>query len=239
MEHLEELRRRLIFAVLGVVVGCIISAFFADEIMKFILLYPAAHTTPPIKLINLKPYGYLTIYMQVILISGAIIALPYVLYQFWLFIAPGLHEHERRWTRWITFFTSFSFLVGIAFAFFVALPNMLNFFSAFTPSDVVENKWSISEYLSTVTGAIITGGLIFELPMLCFFLGKIGILTPQFMRKYRRHSIVVVLIAAAIITPTPDPLTQLIFAVPLYILFEVSIFVVAYARKGRDAKAGS
>src|SRR5712671_2473024 len=89
MEHLEELRKRLIFAVLGVVVGCIITGFFADQIMNFILLYPAAHTTPPIKLINLKPYGYLTIYMQVILISGAVVALPFVLYQFWLFIAPG------------------------------------------------------------------------------------------------------------------------------------------------------
>src|SRR2546430_12410353 len=116
MEHFEELRRRLIFAVLGVVVGCVITGIFADQIMSWVLLYPAAHTHPPIKLVNLKPYGYLTIYMQVILISGLIVALPHVLYQFWLFIAPGLHTHERRWTKWITFFTTLCFLLRIGFA---------------------------------------------------------------------------------------------------------------------------
>lgn len=237
MEHLEELRRRILLGVLGLVVGSVITGIFSDEIMKYILLYPATHTSPPIKLINLKPYGYLTIYMQVIIVSGAILALPFILYQFWLFVAPGLRENERKWVRWITFFTSLCFLAGIAFAFFVALPSMLNFFSAFTPSDTVENKWSINEYLGTVVGAILTGGIIFELPMLSFFLGKIGILTPTFMRHYRRHAIVVVLIAAAIITPTPDPVTQLIFAFPLWILYEISIYVVAYARKGRDKRA--
>lgn len=239
MEHLEELRKRIVLAVIGLVVGSIITGYFSDEIMKYILLYPATHTTPAIKLVNLKPYGYLTIYMQVILISGGIVGLPWILYQFWAFIAPGLKEGERKWIMWITFFTAFSFLAGIAFAFFVALPSMLNFFSAFTPSDVVENKWSIGEYLGTVIGAILTGGIIFELPMLCFFLGKIGILTPAFMRHYRRHAIVVVLIAAAVITPTPDPVTQMIFAVPLWLLYEISIFVVAYAKKGRDKKAAA
>ncbi len=237
MEHLSELRNRIVWAVAGVVVGCVITGIFSDEIMRYFLLYPAAHTVPPIKLINLKPYGYLTIYMQVILITGLIIALPWVLYQFWLFIAPGLHPNERRWVRWITFFTTFCFIAGIAFAFFVLLPYMLNFFAAFTPSDTVENKWSLSDYLSTVIGAIVSGGIVFELPMVAYFLGRLGLLTPAFMRHYYRHAIVVIVIAAAIITPTPDPLTCALFALPLVLLYEISIHVVAMARRARERKA--
>jgi sec-independent protein translocase protein TatC len=234
-EHLEELRKRIILAVVGIVIACIITGIFSDQIMQYILLFPAAHTSPPIKLINLKPYGFLAIYMQVILIAGVILSLPFSLFQFWKFIAPGLKSNERRWVRWITFYTSLCFLTGIAFAFFVALPSMLTFFAGFTPNTQVENQWSINEYLSTVVGAIVTGGIIFELPMVCFFLGKLGILSPTFMRRYRRHAIVVILIIAALVTPTPDPLTQLIFAFPLWFLYEISIFVVGMARRKRDA----
>jgi sec-independent protein translocase protein TatC len=237
MDHLTELRKRILLAVVGVAVGCVITGVFSDEIMRYFLLYPAAHTSPPIKLINLKPYGYLTIYMQVILITGLIVALPWVLLQFWLFVAPGLHPRERRWIRWITFFTTFCFVAGLAFAFFIVLPYMLSFFAAFTPSDILENQWSISEYLSTVIGAIISGGIVFELPMAAYFLGRLGILTPPFMRHYYRHAIVVIVIAAAIITPTPDPLTCALFALPLMLLYEVSIHVVALARRQRDRKA--
>jgi len=233
-DHLEELRKRIILAVVGIIVACIITGIFSDEIMKGLLL-PAAHTNPPVKIINLRPYGFLAIYMQVILIAGVILSLPFTLYQFWRFVAPGLKANERRWVRWITFYTSLCFLAGIAFAFFVALPSMLTFFAGFTPSSQVDNVWSINEYLSTIVGAITTGGIIFELPMVCFFLGKIGILTPSFMRHYRRHAIVVILIVAALVTPTPDPLTQLIFAFPLWFLYEVSIFVVAAARKKKVA----
>src|SRR5579883_1476357 len=200
-EHIEELRKRIFLMAIGVVVGCLIAGVFSDQIMKYFLLLPASHTNPPIKLINLKPYGYITIYMQVILIAGIILSLPFTLYQFWQFIAPGLYQHERKWIKWITFFTTFCFLSGLAFAFFVALPYMLNFFAGFTPSDQVQNQWSINEYLGTVVGAMLTGGIIFELPMVSFFLGKLGILTPAFMRHYRRHAIVVILIVAAIVTP--------------------------------------
>lgn len=128
---------------------------------------------------------------------------------------------------------------GLAFAFFVALPYMLSFFAGFTPSDQVQNQWSINEYLGTVVGAMLTGGIIFELPMVSFFLGKLGILTPTFMRHYRRHAIVIILIVAAIVTPTPDPVTQLLFALPLWVLYEISIFVVAMAKRQRDEKAAA
>lgn len=235
-EHIEELRKRIFYMVFGVLAGCLIAGVFSDQIMKYFLLLPAAHTSPPIKLINLKPYGYVTIYMQVILIAGMIISLPFTLYQFWQFIAPGLYERERKWIKWITFFTTFCFLSGLAFAFFVALPSMLSFFAGFTPSNQVENQWSINEYLGTVVGAMLTGGIIFELPMVSFFLAKLGILTPTFMRHYRRHAVVAILIIAAVVTPTPDPITQLLFAIPLYVLYEISIFVVAMAKKKRDEK---
>src|SRR5690348_14354562 len=137
-EHIEELRKRIFMVAIGIVLACIITGIFSDQIMNYVLLLPAKHTSPPIKLINLKPYGYLAIYMQVILISGLILSLPFTLYQFWLFIAPGLHTHERKWIKWITFFTTFCFLAGVAFAFFIALPSMLTFFAGFTPSDQVQ-----------------------------------------------------------------------------------------------------
>lgn len=238
-EHIEELRKRIFLVAIGVVIGCLIAGIFSDQIMKYFLLLPALHTKPQIKLINLKPYGYVTIYMQVILIAGIILTLPWTLYQFWQFIAPGLYVNERRWIKWITFFTTFCFLAGISFAFFVVLPTMLSFFAGFTPSDQVQNQWSINEYLGTVIGAMVTGGIIFELPMVCFFLAKLGLLTPTFMRHYRRHAIVVILIVAAIVTPTPDPITQLLFAIPLYVLYEISILVVAMAKKKRDEKAAA
>ncbi len=155
---------------------------------------------------------------------GLIFSFPNVVYQLWKFIAPALKQKEKKYIKWIVLFTTFCFLCGITFAYFVMLPLTLQFAAQFG-SPTIENNFSVDEYLSIILSIMLGAGLVFELPMLSFFLSSIGILTPKLMRKYRRHSIVVIMVLAAFLTPGTDPVSQLLLAVPLVILYEISIFV--------------
>jgi sec-independent protein translocase protein TatC len=232
LEHIDELRKRIIIALVGVVVGCIIVGVKLDFVVEQILLRPAIASG--VKLQNLQPFGQPFLYFKVLLIGGLIIALPFVLYQLWKFVAPGLYPNEKKWVRLVTLFTSLCFFIGAGFAYFVMIPFMLNF-SAFFGTKIIENKFDVNHYFGFVTMMLLASGLVFEMPMISFVLSRFGILTSKFMRKYRRHSIVLILIAAAILTPTPDPINQLIFAFPLFILYEISIIVAkASERKKRD-----
>jgi sec-independent protein translocase protein TatC len=230
-DHLEELRSRIIKAILGLVVAAIIAAVFSDFIIQEILLRPAR--VAKVNLQNINPMGQLTLTLQVLLVSGLIISIPWIIWQFWQFVRPGLYPKERRYSSWIAVATIFCFLLGVTFAYFVMVPTSLEFASGFVYEGIV-NFWAISEYFSFVLGFILACGVVFEMPMLAFALGRFGILTPAFMRHYRRHAAVVILITSAIITPTPDPFNQLILAVPLYGLFEISILVSAVAARKRD-----
>jgi sec-independent protein translocase protein TatC len=233
LDHLEELRMRLIRAVLGLLVTTIACGFFSDWIINEAILNPSKSTSPPLELINTIPYGQITFYMVVILVAGLILSSPWILYQFWKFIQPGLLLKERKYISWIVFFTTFCFLAGVAFAYFIMLPYMLQFFATFgTPG--IANMISITEYMSFVIQLILISGLIFELPMVSYFLARLGILTPQFMRKFRRHSIVLILIVAAIVTPTTDPITMGVFAIPMLFLYELSIWIAAMAKRKRE-----
>ncbi len=222
LDHLEELRWRIIYALGGVVVGTIVAWIFIDFFIEHILLLPAK--TSGLKLQNLRPFGQLFLYFQVAIMLGLIFSFPNVVYQLWNFIAPALKQKEKKYIKWIVLFTTFCFLTGIAFAYFVMLPLTLKFAAQFG-SPTIENNFSIDEYLSIILSIMLGAGLVFELPMLSFFLSSIGILTPKLMRKYRRHSIVVILVLAAFLTPGTDPVSQLLLAVPLVILYEISIFV--------------
>ncbi|RPI16460.1 MAG: twin-arginine translocase subunit TatC [Ignavibacteriae bacterium] len=233
LDHLEELRWRIIKAVFGIVVGAIICGIFIDWIMNYFLLAPALKTNPPLVLINLKPYGQLVLYMEVILIGGIILSIPNVFYQFWKFIEPGLLPSERRYVSWIVFFSTLCFLGGAAFAYYVMLPTALMFFAAFG-SPAITNNIAISEYFSFVISVILTAGIVFELPMVSFFLSKVGILTPKFMRKYRKHAVVIILILAALLTPGPDITSQLLLGVPLFLLYELSIIISKFAQKKKN-----
>ncbi|MGK9477181.1 twin-arginine translocase subunit TatC [Melioribacter sp. OK-6-Me] len=222
LEHLEELRWRIIYSLIGILIGTIIAWVFIDFIIDGILLLPARQSN--IKLQNLKPFGQLFLYFQVAIIVGLIISFPNVVYQFWKFIAPALKENEKRYITSIVLFTTFCFLAGVVFAYFVMLPLTLKFAAEFG-SEAIENNFAIDEYFSIILSVIIGAGLVFELPMLSFFLTKIGILNPGIMRRYRRHSIVAILILAAVLTPGTDPVSQIILAVPLVFLYEISILV--------------
>jgi len=230
LDHLEELRWRIIKALIGIVAGAIICGVFSDWIMNNILLAPATKTNPPLPLINLKPYGQVVLYMQVAILCGIIISIPNIFYQLWKFIEPGLLPGERKYASKVTFFTSICFLSGIAFAYFIMLPTALGFFAEFGTQSITNNI-AVDEYFGFIISVMIAAGIVFELPMVSFFLARIGILTPAFMRKYRRHAIVIILLLAGILTPSPDITSQLLLGVPLLVLYEISIFIAKIAQK--------
>ncbi len=233
LDHLEELRWRIIKALLGMLVSVIICAFFSDFIVNTVILRPLDHVNPPLRLINTIPYGQITFYMMTVIVAGLILSCPWILYQLWKFIQPGLRPSEQMYVSSIVGFTTFCFLSGVAFAYFIMLPYMLQFFTTFG-SPIIQNMITIDEYMSFVLQLILLSGLIFELPMISYFLARFGILTPAFMRHYRRHAIVVILFIAAVVTPTTDPFTMSVFSIPMLALYEISIWVSKIAQKRRN-----
>ena len=233
LDHLEELRWRLIKGLIAVVVVAAVCAYFADFIVTEILIGPLKRASPNTKLQNLIPYGQISLYLQAIFFSAIIAAFPIFAYQIWKFVEPGLEPHEKSATRFLVTFVSLCFFAGVAFGYFVLLPVSLNFFAGFgTP--LIENNISVDHYISFFVGTLLTCGLVFELPFISFVLSKIGLLTPPFMRHYRRHAIVGILILAAVITPSTDIITQLVLAVPMILLYEVSIWISALVQRQRE-----
>lgn len=236
-DHLEELRKRLIWSLVGIVIATVICAIpvVADFIVNKVLIAPAIHCKPPFKIQNLKPYGQMVLYMEIIFVAGLILSLPNTLYHFWKFIEPALYPKERKYISSIVVFSTFFFLLGGSFAYYVLIPNALKFFAVFG-SPYIENIIDVQSYFGFVTGIILASSVVFELPMLSYFLAKLGILSPEFLRKYRRHAVIVILILAAFITP-PDIVSWIMMSVPLYFLYEVSIIVVKVTRANKQKKA--
>jgi len=233
-DHLEELRWRIVKSLIGMLIAVCITGYFADWIVNEAILRPSRLTKPPLELINTVPYGQITFYMMVVIVSGLILSMPWILYQLWKFIEPGLMPRERKYISGIVFFTSFCFLAGVAFSYFVMLPYMLQFFATFGTTSI-RNMISVSEYMGFVIQLVLISGLIFELPMVSYFLALLGVLTPSFMRRYRRHAVVIILIVAAIVTPTTDPITMSVFSLPILILYELSIWIAKVASRKRDS----
>ncbi len=228
LEHIEELRWRIIYSLIGVGIGAVICWIFVDYLVDDVLLLPASRVG--LHLQNLKPFGQLMLYFEVAMVGGLILSLPNVFYQLWKFISPALRKNERRYISAIVAFSTLCFLLGIVFAYFIMLPYSLKFVSQFGSKNIT-NDFAIDEYMTIILSIMLGAGLVFELPMISFFLTKLGILTPQFMRKYRRHAIVIIFIAAAFLSPGTDPVSQIILAVPLIVLYEISIIISKYSRK--------
>ena len=231
LDHIEELRWRIIYSLIGVLVFTIIAWIFIDPLVEIVLLKPARDANASLQ--NLRPFGQLFLYVQVAIIVGIVASLPNIFYQLWKFIAPALKKKERKYILWIVFFSTFCFLAGIAFAYFVMLPLAMKFAAQFGTQEI-SNEFAIDEYMSIIISVMLAAGVVFELPMVSFFLSKLGILTPKFMRKYRRHAIVIILVLAAILTPGADPVSQVILAVPLVLLYEISIFISKISSKKSD-----
>ena len=235
-DHLEELRWVVVRAVIGVAIGVLICAIFGDFILNNIILYPTTQTKPKMNLYNPEVFGQLSLYMEIAIWGGVILSFPYSLIQIWKFVEPGLKEREKKYVGQISFWTVVSFLVGMAFAYWVMLPMALDFAADFGTRDI-KNLIDIHKYLGIFLEIIIISGLVFELPLISYFLSKLGILTPTFMRHYRRHTIVVLLFLAAILSPGGNPLLQIVLFFPLWALFELSIFASAIVarQKRKDA----
>ena len=222
LEHLEELRWRLIKSIIAVLLGGMISFLFIEEILQF-LISPIKNLSNPPDLQVLKVQGMFMIKWGVALLGGVVLSIPVLTYQLAKFIGPGLHNNEKKVMFPLVFFSYFAFLIGIVFAFVVLIPYSLNFFTSMGMEEV-KNNFSINYYFSFITMLLLGSGIIFELPIIVFILSSMGILTPAFMRHYRRHSLVFILVLSAFITP-PDPISLIFMSIPLAILYEISIGV--------------
>lgn len=261
LDHLETLRWHIIKSVASIFFFAIIAYIYSDFIWNSILLAPNSNdfwtsqmiikfnnyfgmqsvglNKQPIALINFDLSGQFMVDVWTSIIAGFIIAFPYVIYQFWSFVKPALYENERRHASGAVAIMSILFIVGILFGYYLIVPFSLDWLGSYSISKTVVNQINILSYISSVTSIVIAGGITFELPVIMYFLSKIGILTPRFLRKYRRHSYIVLLIIAAIITP-PDVLSQTIVSIPLILLYEISIFISARvdrANKKRQAES--
>ncbi len=228
LDHLEELRWRLIYAIIGIVIGSVVAWIFIEPLVEVVLLKPARDSGAVLQ--NLRPFGQLFLFVQVSIVVGIVITLPNLFYQLWRFISPALKKTEKKYIFSIVIFSTLCFLAGIAFAYFVMLPLALKFAVEFG-TEAIKNEFAINEYMSIIISVMLAAGFIFELPMVSFFLTKLGILTPAFMKKYRRHAIVIILVLAAFLTPGADPISQIVLAVPLVLLYEISIFISKISMK--------
>lgn len=254
LDHLEALRWHLMRSVIAICVIAVVLFFFNEFIFGTIIFGPKnpdfityrafcklSHLLNlgdslcvneiSFSLINTDLAGQFTMHMWISLVGGLILAFPYVLWELWSFIRPALHEKEQKSANSFVFFASFLFLTGVLFSYYIIVPLSVNFLGTYQVSADVVNMISMDSYISSVSTLTLATGIIFELPIIVYFLTRFGILSPEFMQKYRKHAVVVILIVAAIITPSSDITTQLVVAVPLYVLYEVSIFVSRYVVK--------
>ena len=222
LEHLEELRWRLLKSIITIIFGGSFCFLFIDEMIQF-LIEPIHNLSNPPDLQVLKVQGMFMIKWGVALLGGVVVAIPVLTYQLAKFIGPGLHNDEKKVMVPLVFFSYMAFLVGIVFSFYVLIPYSLEFFTSMGVMDV-KNNFSINYYFSFITMLLLGSGVIFELPIVVFILSAIGLLTPAFMRHYRRHAIVVILVLSAFITP-PDPISLVFISIPLVFLYEISIGV--------------
>lgn len=235
LEHLDELRRRLITILIYVASGFILCWFFREEIYRFVSRPIVAHLDEVGgKLIVTKLTEAFSLYLKVSIVAGIFLTAPLIIYQIWLFIAPGLFRRERRLAFPFVFFSLVLFLSGGAFGYWLVLPRaykfLLDFGSDFQPMLKVEDYWSL-------TSTILLGlGLVFEMPVIVAFLSLFGILTPRFLWKNFKYAFLIIFIIAAVISPTPDVINQCIFAAPMLILYFISILVSMIFKKRREQR---
>ncbi|HEY8476126.1 MAG TPA: twin-arginine translocase subunit TatC [Chloroflexota bacterium] len=223
IEHLNELRERLIKSVLALVVGVVIAALFLTWPVMGVLVEPVGR-----KLVFLRPAEMVLTYFKVALITGAALAMPVIVYQVLMFILPALTPEEKRYVFFAVPGVSVAFIVGVLFGFFALLPFAVKYLLSWG-GDFVDPMWSIGEYLSFVTTLLFWIGVSFEMPIVIFFLAKLGVVDHRRLASYRKYALLAAFVIAAIITPTPDPFNQTLVGVPLYLLFEIGVLLARLA----------
>src|SRR5688572_8017510 len=257
IDHLEELRWHLIRSVIAIGIGAIAFFIYVREIVDKILLAPAhddfvsygwfckaSHALRlgdtlcmggvKVSFLSTEMTGQFISTFTIAFVGGFIVAFPYIFWEFWRFVRPALSAKELRQTRGVIFWVSFLFFLGIAFGYYVLTPFMVNFYFSYSLSPLIEIKPTSSDYLENLIYTTEGIGVLFQMPLLVMVVAKIGVVTGKFLRKYRRHAFVIIIIAAAIITPSTDPFSLAIVAIPLYILFEASIILATRINKNQD-----
>ncbi|UZO79436.1 twin-arginine translocase subunit TatC [Aquimarina sp. ERC-38] len=258
LDHLEELRWHLIRATTAVLIMGIIAFIAKGFIFDVLIFGPRNADFPtyrglcwlsqlsgmdnslcfeqsPFSIQSRKVAGQFSVHIWTSITAGFIAAFPFVLYEFWKFIAPALYENERKYSKGFIFISSLLFFLGVLFGYYVITPLSLNFLGSYQVSELVLNEFDVDDYIRLVRVSVIACGLIFELPIIMYFLAKVGLVTPEFLRKYRKFALVIVLILSAIITP-PDIVSQIIVAIPILILYEVSILISKIVVRNNNKK---
>lgn len=258
LDHLEELRWTLVRMAIAVLVAMVAAFIAKDFVFDQIVLAPKeagfityrafcalgrsvglgdalCASDMVINLQNITMSGQFFTHLMVSFVAGVVVAFPFVIWELWRFVAPGLHPTERRSLRGVVLFASALFLLGVAFGYYMLTPLSVQFFGGYQVSGSVPNAIALDSYIAMVTSVTLWTGILFELPIVVLFLTRAGLLTPPFMRTYRKHAFVIVLVASAIITP-PDVVSQLIVAGPLMLLYEGSILLSARTIRRMEAR---
>ena len=233
-DHLEDLRKSIMRMAGVYILMAVVLFFFKDFLFDDVILAPSKKDfffyrlvglDFSLSLVNIEVSAQFMIHMKVTFICALILTFPYLVFELWRFVAPALYEKEKGAVRGAFSFASVLFYLGLAVGYFIILPVMLNFFAGYQVSADVPNTFSLSSYISLFTSTIMTFGLVFEFPTIVAILSALGLVPREMMREYRRHAICAVVIVAALITPSGDPFSLLVCTVPLYMLYEFSIFV--------------
>ncbi|MCX6259032.1 MAG: twin-arginine translocase subunit TatC [Bacteroidia bacterium] len=255
LEHLEVLRWHLIRSISAIFIIGVLLIFFPQFMFDHILFAPKSPdfisnvllcklsrllhvdvlciNQKPLQIININMAGQFNMHMLVSFVGGLILAFPYVVFEIWQFLKPALYEKERKYVSSAIFYISLLFFIGILFGYFVIIPFTIHFLGSYVISTQILNQINLTSYISSISAVALSCGVIFELPVLIYFLAKIGIITHRFMKRYHRHAIIVILIVAAIITP-PDVFSQTLVTIPLLALYEVSILIAKRVTKKRE-----
>lgn len=246
LQHLEELRWRIVRSAVVILVFAITLWIFQEWIMETLFLsmrepdfisfrliceyFGICVDEIPIDFQSTEVTGQFSYALMMSIMGGVVLAFPFIFYQIWRFVKPGLKAREESVAKGIVVYVSLLFFLGISFGYFIIAPLCVQFFGTFQMSDMIENKFTVSSYMSTILSTVFYSGILFLLPVVAYLFTKLGILTPDFMRKYRKHAIVAILILSAIITP-PDLISQVIVGVPIVLLYEIGILVSARVEK--------
>jgi sec-independent protein translocase protein TatC len=259
LEHLEELRWHIIRSALAIVIFSVMAFVFKRVLFDMILLGPSQSDFWTNRMlcqlgqrldveglcINLKPLilqntavaGQFIAHIKISIITGLILGFPYMFYEFWRFIRPALYQNEQRHASGAVFYITFLFFLGVMFGYFLILPFSINFLYNYQVSEIVKSIPTLASYISLITSIVLASGILFELPVLIYFLSKVGLITPAFLKRYRKHAVIAILLLAGILTPTPDMFSQLMVAVPMLLLYEIGIFLSRRVEKAREAEA--
>lgn len=258
IDHLEELRWHIMRSVIALLVGMVAVFVNMDFFFNTVVLGPAnknfityrklceiSHAVGlgngmcledvNLKLISTEMSSQFMMSFTIAMVGGAIIMFPYIFWEFWRFTKPALTDVEQKKTRGVIFFVSLLFFLGVGFGYYLLAPYTVNFFATYTLSPLISNTFTLSDYIDNIVSLVLGTGIVFQLPLVVFFLSKIGVLTPKFLRANRKFAFVIILVIAAVITP-PDVVSQMIVTIPLLLLYEISIWVSGKALKDMEKK---